>query len=421
MVPTFSIGQTLLTLKAAIDTTLRNSFDIRIAANNVNISKINNNAGVAGALPTVSASIADNQSLTNVNQELNSGTEIKKSNAAANSLTSSVTAGMLLFNGFKVMATRERLDLLQKQSEVLLNSEIQNSIAAVMTAYFDIVRQQQYLKIIRATLDVSKNKLDIIKRKKDVGMANDADYLQAMIDVNTAEQTERNQLLVIDQAKTGLQQIMSQNRYYSFDVTDSISLDKSLQINNILAYLKQNPQYHYSEHQIRINEQIVKEVAAQRYPSLRFNTGVNFNRSQSAAGFTLLNQTYGPYAGLSLQVPIYNGNAYKVQKETAVYNLQNSKLQQENLLNDLNASAVRVFQSYSTNLEQVESQQKSLEMAQQLINVVMQRFSLNQATILDVKAAQASYESAGYQLVNLSFAAKISEIELKRLTYQLGN
>ncbi|MBK7215453.1 MAG: hypothetical protein IPH88_19690 [Bacteroidales bacterium] len=85
MVPAFSIGQTLLTLKAAIDTTLRNSFDIRIAANNVNISKINNNAGVAGALPT-GASIADNQSLTNVNQELNSGTEIKKSNAAANSL-----------------------------------------------------------------------------------------------------------------------------------------------------------------------------------------------------------------------------------------------------------------------------------------------------------------------------------------------
>jgi outer membrane protein TolC len=51
----------------------------------------------------------------------------------------------------------------------------------------------------------------------------------------------------------------------------------------------------------------------------------------------------------------------------------------------------------------------------------MQRFQVNQATILDVKAAQSSYELTGYQLVNLKFAAKISEIELKRLMYQLGN
>ena len=39
----------------------------------------------------------------------------------------------------------------------------------------------------------------------------------------------------------------------------------------------------------------------------------------------------------------------------------------------------------------------------------------------NVKAAQSSFESTGYQLVNLKFSAKISEIELKRLMYQLGN
>ena len=53
--------------------------------------------------------------------------------------------------------------------------------------------------------------------------------------------------------------------------------------------------------------------------------------------------------------------------------------------------------------------------------MVMQRFKVNQATILDVKAAQASYETTGYQLVNLAYSAKIAEIELKRLCYQLGN
>jgi outer membrane protein TolC len=71
-------------------------------------------------------------------------------------------------------------------------------------------------------------------------------------------------------------------------------------------------------------------------------------------------------------------------------------------------------------LQQLDSQQKSYQDAGKLVNIVIQRFRLNQATILDVKAAQDSFESAGYMFVNLKYAAKVAEIELKRLIYQLS-
>jgi len=419
--PLFAAGQVSITLKSAIDTTLKNNFDIQIAANTVEINKINNTAGVAGALPAVNATVSDNQSSTNVYQKLNSGAIIEKNNASGNTMTSGITAGMLLFNGFRVVATRERLDRLQKQSELQLNVLIQNSIAAVMAKYYDIVRQQEYLKIIQTSLEVSQKKLEIVNDRKNAGMANDADYLQAMIDVNTAEQILRTQELVVDQTKTELLQIMSSNQYYPYNVDDSIVVDKSLQLNSILSYLQKNPQYLSSEQQVKISEQIVKEVAALRYPSLRINTGLNLNRSQNAAGFTLVNQNYGPYAGLTLQVPIYNGNAYKVQKETAVYNVSNAKLQQQSLLNALSADAFSTYRSYSTKLQQLISQENSVELSGKLIKLVLLQFQMNQATILDVKAAQSSFEFTGYQLVNLNYAAKIAEIELKRLLYQLGD
>ena len=419
--PFTGIAQSSLSLKSAIDTALRNSFDIRIAGNTFEINKINNTLGVAGALPLVSASVSDNQSLTDVNQKLNTGAEIKKNNASGNTMTSSVTAGMLLFNGFRVMATKERLNSLQKQSELQLNLQIQNTIAAVMAKFYDIVRQQEYLKILRTSLEVSLKKLEIVTDRRNVGMANDADYLQAQLDVNSADQIIKSQQLVVDQAKTDLLQLMSRKQYYPFTVNDSIVVDKSMQLSTITGFLKQNPQYLSAEQQIKINEQIVKEVAALRYPSLRVNAGYNLNRSQSSAGLTLLNQNYGPYGGLSLQVPIYNGNAYKVQKDVAVYNVSTARLQQESLLNTLTTDAVKTYLSYSTNLTQLESQEKAIRMSDQLIRLVMQRFQVNQATILDVKAAQASFENTGYQLVNLKYAAKVSEIELNRLMYQLGN
>ena len=421
ILPLAGVAQPLITLKSAIDTTLKNNFDIQIAANNVEITKINNTAGMAGGLPAVNASVVDNESAVNVYQKLNTGVEITKSNATSNVLTSNITAGILLFNGSKVIATRQRLQNLQKQSELQLNLQIQNSMALVMAKYYDIVRQLEYLKIIQTLMDVSEKKLEIVTERKKVGMANDADYLQALIDLNTVSQSHKSQELVIAQTKTELLELMSVRDFYPFQVKDSILVDKSIELSTIINYLQQNPQYLSSEQQVRINEQVVKEISTLRYPSLRMNTGLNFNRSQNGAGLTLINQNFGPYAGVTLQVPIYNGNIYKVQKETAIYNVDNAKLQLKSLLNALTAGAVKTFQDYATSLEQLNSQEKSLELSKKLIHVVLERFKVNQATILDVKAAQASYESTGYQLINLTYGAKISEIELKRLRFQLGN
>jgi outer membrane protein len=38
---------------------------------------------------------------------------------------------------------------------------------------------------------------------------------------------------------------------------------------------------------------------------------------------------------------------------------------------------------------------------------------------VDVTLAQQSFESAGFQLVNISYAAKAAEIQLRRLANQL--
>jgi outer membrane protein TolC len=419
--PLIGFAQPAITLKSAIDTTLKNSFDIQIATNNLGITKTNNHFGVAGGLPSLNINVSDNQSYISVNQELYTGDKIDRPQATANSLNSSLNAGMTLFNGFKVWATKKRLDLLQQQSELQLNNQIQNSIALVMAKYYDIVRQQEYLKIMQNSLDVSQKKLDIIIEKKNVGMANDADFLQAQIDVNSARQSLRTQEAVVEQVKTDLLQLMSQKKYYPYSVTDSITIDNSIQLNDVTGFLNQNPQYMATEEQVKINEQAVKEVSALRFPTLRLNGGYSMNRTKNSAGNILLNESYGPNVGLTLAVPIFNGGSYKAQKDVAEFNVDNAYLQRESLFNTLTSGAVKTHQSYSSAIQQLEAQKNNVELSGKLINVILQRFQVNQATILDVKAAQASYESTGYQFINLSYAAKIAEIELKRLMYKLGN
>jgi outer membrane protein TolC len=419
--PIALLAQQKLTLKIAIDSALINNYDIRIAKNNADIGSKSNTFGMAGGLPAINFSASDNQSSNNINQNLSNGTDISRNNVAGNSLNAGLAASITLFNGFKVIATKERLNYLQAQSQLLLNQEVQNTIAAVMTLYYDIVRQESYLKILQSSLDISNKKLEIITDRKNVGMANDADFLQAQIDVNISIQNINQQTLLIEQEKTDLQKLMGVKLFIPTAINDSILIDKSIKLDSITSYLVKNPQYLSFEQQVKINEQLVKEVASQRYPSVKLNTGYNFAHSNNGAGQILLNQSYGPYVGATLVIPLFNGNTYKTQQDVAVINLNNAQLQKESLLSNLTADAIKIYQSYSNTLQEIDFQQHNYELSEKLAKLVLAKFNVNQATILDLKSAQESFENSGYLLVNLQYAAKNAEIELKRLIYQLGN
>lgn len=421
LLPLKILAQQPLDLKNAIDTALKNNFDIQIAKNNTEISKINNKFGVAGGLPSINATAGDNNSVYNLNQKLSSGADVNKNNVSSSSLNAGVTANIVLFNGFKIIATKEKLNYLQKQSELELNLQIQNIIASVMVTYYDILRQQSYLNIMQSSLDVSLKKYEIVNERYKVGMANDADMLQAQIDQNLAEQNLKSQQLMIEQTKTNLLQLIGVKQFYSIIINDTIIVDKNISKDSVFNFLENNPQYLSAEQQVKINEQIVKELSSQRYPSLKLNTGYNYTYNSSSAGLNLLTQNYGPFVGATLLIPIFNGTIYKTQQNVALYNVKNAELQKESLLISIKADASKTFQSYESILEQINSQQANYQNAAKLISIVVQKFQLNQATIIDVKTAQASFENAGYMLVNLQYAAKVSEIELKRLVYRLGN
>jgi outer membrane protein TolC len=174
-----------------------------------------------------------------------------------------------------------------------------------------------------------------------------------------------------------------------------------------------------AQDQVQINQYIVREVGAQRYPTVRASAAYNFSRNQTSAGNLLLNQSYGPVGGISIGIPIYNGSIYKRQQRVAEINVKNAVLQKDILIRDYTANAVRTYQSYNSTLQQLETQQKSVELAQKLLDLVLLRFQLRQATIVEVRQAQQSFENAAVTLTNLNFTAKSSEIELYRVINQI--
>lgn len=417
----YSVAQQRLTLSDAINMALQKSLDIQLAKNNVNISEISDDMGFAGGLPIINATINDNEQVVSINQEFSEPSRnAKRPGVGSNNLFAGITATMVLYNGSRIISTRKRLEELKGLNQQLLLVQIQNTIAAVSTGYYDVVRQQELLKTIRQSIEASRKRLEILTIRKESGLANQADLLQAEIDLNALEQTLQNQQLVIDQTKTNLLNLIwMQPTDAAVLIQDTIVVNKNLRLDSIRKNMVANPSVQAASQQIKVNEWLEKETAALRHPTLRANTGYNFSSVKSAAGFALLNQSFGPFIGLNLGIPLYNGGVNKKQQQIASINTRNARLQYDNALFDLEIGVVQTYQAYQSNLLQYQTQIKNFRLSAELLELVLARFSLGQSTIVDVRQAQASYETEGFRLVNLSYAAKVAEIELNRIAGKL--
>ncbi|AMJ64893.1 TolC family protein [Hymenobacter sp. PAMC 26628] len=404
-----------LTLREALQTALKNSLDIQVSQTNVAVQDLYNSAGFAGGLPTVGIAASNNVVVNNTQQEFNTGLGVTRVGARSSQYNVGLTGSYLLYNGGLVVATRARLGELEQISQLQLNSTVQNVLADVSLKYYAVVQQQRYIRTLEASAEVSRQKLALIKARQSVGLANNADLFQAQLDLNAQLETKQQQALAAQQATADLLRSLTLDLNTRVAVEDTIPVNRALRWEDIDASLTKNPDLLAAERQVRVNELLERVARANRYPSLSINSGSNFARNQNAVGTTLFNQSYGPYAGLSLGVPIYTGGTNKRLVKIAQLNTQTAQLQRTALERNYRTNALKAWEAYQQTLALVNTAQESYTTAKKLLNLVQLRLSAGLSTLVDVKLAQQSFEDAGYRLVNYRYNAKSAEITLQQL------
>jgi len=414
-------AQNNLSLKEAVTIAIQNSYDIKLVENTAAIAKNNNNYGVAGGMPTVTATGTNNNTLTTINQTFpDPSRNTTRSGVDGSTLNGGLSATMILFNGYRIAATKDRLASIEKQTEAALQVQMLNTSSTVMQQYYNVIRQAAFLKTIEKSIEASEQRVAIVKTRQAIGVANQTDLLQSSLDLNALLQAKQNQLLVLDQVKADLYNSMVVPANSNYVFTDSIQVDQQLNLSDIESKMKAHPLLQSAQQLINVNQFLEKETKALMYPTLRANTGFNYNSNKSAAGFILLNESYGPFLGFNLSIPIYTGSTSKRAYKNAQINTVSAKIQYDNTAQDLATELFKTYQNYQNSIKQTPTEIENYTMSDALLALVMEKFKLGQATIVEVKQAQQSFEAAGFRLTSLRFSAKIAEIELKRLSNQLS-
>lgn len=415
-----ALSQEILTVEDAVKIALENNFDIQIASNNAKIDATNVNLANAGILPNLDAVLTNSNSILDTKQTQADNSIRELNNAKNMNLSYGLALNWTVFDGFKMFAKHEQL----KQIEQLGNTELQftilNKVGTVLETYYQIVQQQQQLKVLDTTLVISQLRLNLAKNRYTIGKASKLEVLNAEVDWNTDNTNLLRQKELYSNTKTSLNELLARDLTSEFLVSEEVVFDKSLQFADLKTKVaSQNPQLQMQILNKRIAELSLKQIKGDRYPTIGLSSGYNFTRSESSLGFISQSTGNGLVYGVNARMNIFNGSLQNRNEKVAKINVENAGIYVEQQKTQLESQLLSAYTTYLTNIELSELEDKNEKIAEQNLDITLEKFKIGTITTVEFRTAQLNYVNAKFRNNSAQFQAKISEIALKELAGNL--
>lgn len=406
----------VLSLSGAVEIALKNNYNIQIYANNAEIADNNHSIGNAGMLPQVGLNGNVNYSNSNINQRFTNGTSIEKNGVVSTTYGGGIVLNYVLFSGLRAQYTYKRLGEQDVVSELQLKSTINVTVANVMAAYFNVLREQQTLKALEENIAVFEERLKIAETRLQVGSSPKTDVLQAKLDLNEQKSLIIKQRAAIAVAKSQLDQLLGRESGNDFTVEEITPALDSLNYDSLKSsILKNNIDLQTMQHNINVARYGVKEAQSAQYPTLALGSAYNFAKTNSQAGFTLFNQSLGFNGGLTLSWNLFNGfNTRRIINNQKLV-VANTELQLKDYQATVSAQFVSAWNNFNTARQQYILEQESNSLAQENVNIMLERFRIANATTIDLKLAQQTLQDSQNRLIQAGYEMKLAETELLRL------
>lgn len=407
-------SQDLLTVEQAVKIALENNYAIRIAANELEIDETRVSWGNAGILPAVALTGTLNESLQSTRQTRADGNRIEVDDARNSSRGYGVVMDWTLFDGFKMFARHDQLQELQKLGETELQLTVLNTVSDVMVLYYDLVQQERQLKALDSTMEISQQRLELAQNRFTIGKASKLEVLNAQVDINTDRTTFLRQQELFQNTKTRLNDLLARDLTINFDVEEEIPVAEDLILPNLLELARQqNPLLQAQRIAQNIAELELKQVKAERYPTISASSGYIFNRSESPTGFTVLGRSQGFNYGFSARMNIFDGFLQNQNEQIAKLQLANSEIAIEQQLQNLESELLTTYENYLTNMRLMKLERENEEIARENLEITVEKFRIGTIPTIEFRTAQLNYINALVRHSNARFQAKLSEISLR--------
>lgn len=414
LIPGVSAAQNLLSLEEAVRLGLENNFSIQIARNNERIASNNNTQGNAGMLPIFRTTSSVSYTSNNTIQKFFSGDERSGTGAGNTNVRLGAELTWTAFDGFRMFAAKDRLDLQEQRSYLFTQRSMQDLVSQIQTAYMQLIRIRQQMEIIEQSIELNQSLKNLAAEKLKLGATTELELLQTTNLLNADSSALLNLNNQLAQAKTGLNRLMGVTPDMAFEVPLQLP-EEVLPTREELIQLatRQN----YDLRLLQYDEQIalaqIKEVRSALFPEVNLNAGFNYNYSKAEVGFLLSNRSFGPTVGISATYNLFPGR--NIKKDIANVAILKENIDYTKAQTELNMQAdiLQLYQQYEALVELQSLEIRNVETAQRGTTLARQLYQAGKTTNFEVREAILTEIRVKDRLSDIYFRKKLAEIQLK--------
>jgi len=418
-------AQENLSLSEAIEIALQKNYDIRIEKLNTEVAKNNNSWGQAGRFPSISFDITQNNSLRHTTNPAS----FLQGDVINNDLQPSINLSWTLFDGMAVRINKARFAELERQAEGTTQAVIQNSVQAVMQAYYRAVLEQERLRITQEALDLSRDKYDYLKLKRELGSAvttevlleksnylTDSSRLVSQQIVFRNAVRELNVLLVEDDPnliRTLTDTLHGASQEYDFE-----ELRNKMIVENIDLKTLQFAQ-NIRQHEVKLRQ-------ADRLPQISLQATGNYNTArQDLTNAQFLDGRSGDVTSaqnstlamnFTFSVPLFSGGIIQRNIQNAVLQEKNVLLQIERQKQQLSQNLASALDLYNVRKQLVQIALQNRETAKTNLDLAEERFKTGLINSFDYRQLQNNALNAAFAELEAIYNLNDIHITLLRLT-----
>ncbi len=429
----FLLSQEALSMTDAIQLALENVYQMEISRNELEIARNNNDWSIAGKYPTIDFDVQSNFRYNNVT---NPASVVIETNASRVGVTPNLGVNFIAFDGFRIRFNKQQLEQLEDLSEGNLRLTIEQTIQDVMLAYYGTLAQQENLRVLRETLDLSRDRVDFDNLRREYGQAATFDVLQAqdaylsdstsyLLEVTNYENALRNLNLAM-----GLDDIDRRFNLTDTLVFEPLTTELSALENRMLAN-------NVSLQNLFINRELAAtNTSLQRselYPTIGLGAGTSYDVGISYGSQTFnfggdINEqeipsvaakTLNAFASVNLSYRITDFGGRKRRIESARLAEITAQLDVKDLQRALRTQLTNTYANYLNRIELFEVSQASLKNARQNLEIATERFRGGLINSFDFRIVQESYIRASQTRLLAVFNLKTVETDLLRLVGDL--
>lgn len=410
----------ILTLNDAVKIALEKNYSINIAKGDKEITDNNSSIGNAGFLPSLDANASYLKTTSDTKQEYFDGRVIDQTGAKSTNYDASINLNWTIFDGLRMFTNLAQLKELKKNGEINFKSVVETNISQIISTYYDIVREQQVLEVLRQSIKISEERVRIANDKKQLGSGSKFDLLQAQVDLNEDKSSLLNGEFDLKQAKILLNQYLGRNVNEDFNVVDTILINKNLSYDDLKATASErNSDIIIAAQNKNIADAEINISRSEIFPEISLNAGYDFSKSNAEAGFVKSNKTLGFFYGINAQINLFNGLNTRNKIQNAQISLKQSELQLDQVKNNVNADLSTTFEKYKNSLQLVKLETENFSVAQENVEIAIEKLRLGSIAPLEFRETQRKLIDAKSRLVAAQFEAKSAETELLRISGQL--